>query len=163
MDGIYNIDNMVAKTSQEHHIITKYIAEFNSKYKIRDKEFFKGIAAFFDFLEKDLLRHFRFEEIVIFPASMIGESKYGNILMVMSLQKEHGMIENQLQVLMTEIKDLKTSHGKLSNELIDKIKLFFDALKAHCKREMTDLFPMIDANAKSKALLEIYIKEMDKA
>ena len=100
MDGIYNIDNMVAKTSQEHLIITKYIAEFNSKYKNRDKEFFKGIASFFDFMEKDLLRHFRFEEVVIFPASMMGDSKYGNVLMVMSLQKEHGIIENQLQVLM---------------------------------------------------------------
>jgi hemerythrin-like domain-containing protein len=162
MDGIYNINNKVAKIAHEHHIIIKYIAEFNNRYKSKDKEFFKGIASFFDFLEKDLLGHFRFEEVVIFPASMIGESKYGNILMVMSLQKDHGMIESQLQVLISEIKGLKTSQEKLSNELIDRIKLFFDALKAHCKREMTDLFPMIDANTKSKALLEIYIKEMDK-
>ncbi len=160
MDGIYNIDNMVTKISKEHHIIIKYIAEFNNRYKTRDKEFFKGIASFFDFLEKDLLSHFRFEEVVIFPASMIGESKYGNILMVMSLQKDHGRIENQLQILISEIKGLKTSHDKLSNELIDRIKLFFDTLKAHCKREMTDLFPMVDANTKSKALLEIYLKEM---
>lgn len=163
MDGIYNIDNMVSKVSKEHHIIIKYIAEFNNKYKTRDKEFFKGIASFLDFLEKDLLSHFRFEEVVIFPASMIGESKYDNILMVMSLQKDHGMIENQLQVLMADIKALKTSHEKLSNELINRIKDFFELLKIHTKREMTDLYPMIDVNTKSKSLLEVYIKEMDKA
>lgn len=163
MDGIYNINNMVAKIAKEHLIITKYVAEFNKKLKTRDKEFFKGIVSFFDFLEKDLLSHFRFEEVVIFPASIIGESEYGNVLMVMSLQKEHGTIENQLQVLMSEIKGLKASHEKLSNKLIDKIKDFFELLKAHAKREMTDLFPMVDANAKSKALLEIYIKEQDNA
>ncbi|MDA3898608.1 MAG: hemerythrin domain-containing protein [Desulfobacteraceae bacterium] len=163
MEGIYNINNKVAKIAKEHEIIIKYVVEFNKKLKARDKEFFKGIVSFFDFLEKDLLSHFRFEEVVIFPASLIGESKYGNVLMVMSLQKEHGTIENQLQVLISEIKGLKDSHEKLSNELINKIKDFFELLKTHAKREMTDLFPMVDANAKSKALLEIYIKEMDNA
>ena len=163
MDGIYNIDNMVAKIAKEHEIITKYIAEFNKKLKNKDKEFFKGIASFFDFLEKDLLQHFRFEEVVIFPASIVGEAKYGTVLMVMTLQKDHGMIENQLLILISEIKKLKSSHEKLSNELLDRIKQFFEVLKTHCKREMTDLYPMIDINPKSKALLEIYLKEMDKA
>ena len=161
MEGIYNINNKVAKIAKEHEIIIKYVVEFNKKLKTRDKEFFKGIVSFFDFLEKDLLRHFRFEEVVIFPASLIGESQYGNTLMVMTLQKDHGTIENQLQVLMSEIKDLKASHEKLSNELIDKIKVFFELLKTHTKREMTDLYPMIDVNTKSKSLLEVYIKEMD--
>jgi len=161
MNGIYNIINMTAKLSREHKIITEYIAKFNNSYKNKDKEFFKGIASFFNFLEKDLLQHFRFEEVVIFPASMIGEPKYGNILMVMSLQKEHGMLENQLQLLTSELKGLKLSREKLSNELIDRIKLFFDALKTHAKREMTDLYPMIDANSKSKALLEVYLKEIN--
>ena len=55
MDGVYNIDNMVAKIAREHQIITKYVAEFNNRYKTKDKEFFKGIASFFDFMEKDLL------------------------------------------------------------------------------------------------------------
>ncbi len=160
MDGIYNIDNMVAKIAKEHKIITKYVVEFNNKLKTRDKEFFKGISSFFDFLEKDLLLHFRFEEVVIFPAAIVGESKYGNVLMVTTLQKEHGMLENQLQLLISELNDLKKNHQKLSNELIDKIKLFFDALKTHAKREITDLYPMIDANPKSKALLEVYAKEM---
>jgi hemerythrin-like domain-containing protein len=161
MDGIYNIDNMVAKIAKEHQIITKYVAEFNKRYKTKDKEFFKGIASFFDFMEKDLLRHFQFEEVVIFPASMMGDSKYGNILMVMSLQKEHGIIENQLQVLISELKDRKASHQKLSNELVDRLKDFFELLKNHTKREVTDLYPMIDENSKSKALLKVYIKEMD--
>ncbi|PIP41264.1 MAG: hypothetical protein COX19_04020 [Desulfobacterales bacterium CG23_combo_of_CG06-09_8_20_14_all_51_8] len=160
MEGVYNINNQVAKIAGEHLLITRYVAEFNKKLKDRDQKFFKGLAAFFDFLEKDLLAHFRFEEVVIFPASLVGESTYGNVLMVMTLQKEHGILESQFQSLKSDLQNLKMTQTPLTNETIEKIKLFFDSLKNHAKREMTDLYPMIDANAKSKALLEIYAKEL---
>jgi len=160
MNGIYNINNDIAKIAREHTLITEYVVSFNKNLKNRDKKFFKGIASFFNFLEKELLSHFRFEEVVIFPASLVGESKYGHILMVMTLQKEHGMLENQLQLLTAEIKNLQTSHKKLSNELIEEMSGFFDDLKTHAKREMTDLFPMMDANPKAKALIEVYTKEL---
>lgn len=162
MEGIYNIDNPVAKISKEHQIITEYVVKFNKSLKIRDKDFFKGILSFFNFLEKDLLRHFRFEEVVIFPASIAGDPQYGNILMVMSLQKEHGLLENQLQILSAEIYDLKRSREKLSNELINRIRIFLEELKKHAKREMTGLFPMVNANPRSKSLLPIYAEEMNR-
>lgn len=160
MEGVYNINNHVSKIAGEHLLITRYIATFNKKLLERDKQFFKGLAAFFEFMEKDLLSHFRFEEVVIFPASLVGESAYGNVLMVMSLQKEHGILETQFEALNSELQGLKTNHSLLTNEMIDKIKLFFDLLKNHARREMTDLYPMIDVNTKSKALLEIYAKEL---
>lgn len=161
MNGIYNIDNQVAKIAREHKIITDYVVKFNKSLKIRDKKFFKGIATFFHFLEKDMLNHFRFEEVVIFPASVVGESQYGNIITVMSLQKEHGMFEHQIKLLHDEIQGLQQAREKLTNDLIDRIKQFLDEFKTHAKREMTDLYPMIDANPKSRALLEIYAKEMN--
>jgi len=161
MNTIYHLNSRVEKISQEHKIIIDYVAKFNKSYKEQDEEFFKGIATFFNFLEKDLLAHFRYEEVVIFPASITGESNYGNTLMVMSLQKEHGLLENQLQCLIDELKIVKSSHEKLTSELIEKIKLFIDALKTHAKREMTDLYPMLNDSAKCKALLEVYAKDIE--
>lgn len=160
MNGIYDVNTRVEKLSNEHKIIIDYVAKFNKSYKDRDKEFFKGLITFFKFLEKDLLAHFRYEEVVIFPASIMGEFSYDNTLMVMTLQKEHGLLESQLQGLTGELKALKSSHEKLSSDLMEKIKTFMDDVKAHAKREMTDLYPMLNANAKCKALLEIYIKEV---
>ena len=160
MNGIYQVNSRVEKLSNEHKIIIDYVAKFNQSYKEQDKEFFKGLATFFNFLEKDLLAHFRYEEIVIFPASIVGEANYGNTLLVMSLQKEHGILENQLQCLKDELKALQSSHEKLSHEMIEKIRTFIDALKNHSKREMTDLYPMLNASAKSKALLDVYAKEI---
>ena len=162
MEGSYNSDNAVAKISKEHKIITEYVIKFNKSLKIRDKEFFKGILTFLNFLETDLLQHFRFEEVVIFPAAIAGDPQYGNILMVMSLQKEHGLLENQLQILSAEINALKISREKLSNELIERIRIFLEELKKHAKREMTDLFPMVNANPQSKSLLPIYAEEMNR-
>ncbi|MCD6584433.1 MAG: hemerythrin domain-containing protein [Desulfobacteraceae bacterium] len=160
MDGIYNINNDIAKIAKEHKLITEYVVSFNKSLKSRDKQFFKGIASFFNFLEKELLAHFRFEEVVLFPAALIGEPKYGHILMLMTLQKEHGILETQLQLLTAKIKHLQTSQKKLSNELIEEMRIFLDDLKIHAKREITDLFPMMDANPKVKALIEVYAKEM---
>ncbi|MDO9263272.1 MAG: hemerythrin domain-containing protein, partial [Desulfosalsimonadaceae bacterium] len=99
MNGIYQVNSRVEKLSNEHKIIIDYVARFNKSYQEQDKEFFKGLATFFNFLEKDLLAQFRYEEIGIFPASIVGEANYGNTLLVMSLQKEHGILENQLQCL----------------------------------------------------------------
>ena len=160
MNGIYQVNSRVEKLSNEHKIIIDYVARFNKSYQEQDKDFFKGLVTFFDFLEKDLLAHFRYEEIVIFPASIVGESNYGNTLMVMSLQKEHGLLENQLQCLRNELKALQSSREKLTQELIERVRAFIDALKDHAKREMTDLYPMLNANTKSKALLDVYAKEI---
>jgi hemerythrin-like domain-containing protein len=161
MNGIYNVNTRLEKLSNEHKIIIDYVGKFNKSYKDRDKEFFKGLANFFNFLEKDLLAHFRYEEVILFPASIMGESNYGNTLMVMTLQKEHGIMEHQLQNLVVELKALQSSREKLSSALIEKVKAFIDFLKTHAKREMTDFYPMLNANAKSKALLAVYAKEMD--
>ena len=162
METVYNIDNQVAKIAKEHKIITDYVVKFNNSLKNRDKEFFKGISGFFDFLAKDLRGHFLFEEMVIFPAALAGEPAYENILMVMGLQKEHGALEENLDALIFQLNELKTSRQKLTNELINQIKAFFDTLKAHAKLEMTDLFPMVDANPKSKALVEKYAAEVNR-
>ncbi len=160
MDNVYNINNQVAKIAKEHKIITDYVVKFKESLKNRDKKFFKGLATFFDFLEKDLKQHFRFEETIIFPAAISGDTQYDNVLLVLSLAKEHGMFETQLQALQSEIKQIQVSREKLSTDLIDRIKEFLDALKTHAKREITDLFPMVDANPASKDLLQVYATEM---
>ena len=162
METVYNIDNQVAKIAKEHKIITDYVVKFNSSLKNRDKEFFKGIAGFFDFLANDLRGHFLFEEMVIFPAAIAGKPAYENILMVMSLQKDHGVLEENLNALIVQLNDLKINRQKLTTELINQIKAFFDALKAHARSEMTDLFPIVDATPESKALMEKYAAEMNR-
>jgi len=162
MSEIHNVDNMVAKIANEHKIVIDYVAKFNKKHKEKDEQFFNELPSFFSFLEKDMLKHFMYEEVVIFPAAILCNNQCGNALLVLTLQKDHGMIEDQLTLLKTEVDSLESSKAKPSDELIDKIRVFFDLLKTHCRREMTDLYPMLDSNSKFKALLGIYTKELNK-
>lgn len=161
MPDVYNIKNRVEKVAREHQIINDYVVTFNKAHKTKDPEFFKGLVKFFKFLEKDLLGHFRFEEVVVFPAFIVGETTYGNVLMVMGLQKEHGLIEEQLEYLTQEIRRVAKSGESITNKLMNKIKKFIDLLSVHSKREIVDLYPAMNASAKTMAMLNVYIKEMD--
>ena len=162
MTDVYNIKNQVEKIAKEHQLINNYIVTFNKAYKTKDPEFFKGLVKFFKFLEKDLLAHNRFEEVVVFPAFIVGETTYTNVLLVTGLQKEHGILEEQLGHLAQEVRRVAKSGESMTNKLMGKIKNFIDLLAVHAKREMVDLFPAMNENSKAMALLRVYIKEMDK-
>jgi iron-sulfur cluster repair protein YtfE (RIC family) len=162
MSEILNIKNQVGKIAKEHQLINNYVVTFNKAYQTQDPEFFKGLVKFFKFLEKELLAHFRFEEIVVFPAFIAGEASYDNILMVTGLQKEHGILEERLEYLIQEIRRIATSGKPMTNKLMSRIKKFIDLLSVHAKRELVDLFPVMNENVKSMEMLKVYIKEIDK-
>jgi len=163
MTEVFNIKNPVEKISKEHQLINDYVVTFNKAYQSKDPEFFKGLVKFFKFLEKDLLAHFRFEEVVVFPAFIVGETTYNNILMVTGLLKEHGIMEEQLEYLVKEIRRVALSGEPMTSKLINKIKRFIELLSVHAKIELVDLFPAMSENFKSMEMLKVYIKEMDKA
>jgi hemerythrin-like domain-containing protein len=160
MNEVNNIINTMTKISKEHKIITDYVSLFNTKLKEKDREFFEGLNAFIGFLKKDLLKHFHMEELIFFPAAILGERAYDTTLMVMNLQKDHGILENQLKSLIDDIKDRKLNPENIEDELMEKIKGFFDALKIHAKREFIELYPMINENPRSKALMKSYFEEI---
>jgi len=160
MTEVFNIKNPVEKISKEHQLINDYVVTFNKAYQSKDPEFFKGLVKFFKFLEKDLLAHFRFEEVVVFPAFIGGETTYNNILMVTELLKEHGIMEEQLEYLVKEIRRVAVSGDPMTNKLMNKIKKFIDLLSVHAKIELVDLFPAMSENVKSIEVLEVYIKEL---
>ncbi len=160
MNEIHDIANAVAKISKEHKIITDYVLVFNTKLKVKDQEFFNGLNGFIAFLKKDLLKHFRFEELIFFPAAILGEKAYDTTLMVMNLQKDHGLLESRLNAVIHDIKDQKLTPENTKDEHIEQIKGFLDALKVHAKRELVELYPMLDGNPRSKALMKSYFEEI---
>jgi len=119
MTEVFNIKNPVEKISKEHQLINDYVVTFNKAYQSKDPEFFKGLVKFFKFLEKDLLAHFRFEEVVVFPAFIVGETSYNNILLVTGLLKEHGIIEEKLEYLAQEIR--RVARSGICPDCIEKL------------------------------------------
>jgi iron-sulfur cluster repair protein YtfE (RIC family) len=162
MSSIPSVSNIIAKLSGEHKIITDYVVKYNEKLKQKDEEFFNTLNEFLDFLKQDLLKHFEIEELVFFPAAILGAPSYETTLMVMSLQKEHGSLEKQLQLLIKELKDSGVTRDRFNDMGQELFKNFFEQLKIHAKRELIELFPMIDENPRSRSLIKSFAEELKK-
>jgi iron-sulfur cluster repair protein YtfE (RIC family) len=154
MTEIFNIDNPVLKLSKEHQLINDYAVRFSKNKKNPDEAFLKDLQTFLSFLKKDLERHFRMEELVLFPAAINGIPSYATTLLVLNLQKEHGMLENELKTILALEKHIKEESGR--QKILSKTGKFIEDLKNHARVEMTELFPMIDASGKCMALLNEY-------
>jgi iron-sulfur cluster repair protein YtfE (RIC family) len=155
---IHNIDNPVLKISNEHKIISDYAARF-SKNRIKpDPAIEKDLPTFLNFLKKDLTRHFRLEELIFYPAALNGDPSYATCLMVLNLTREHGILETRLKAIQAVEK--RMDEPKDRKVLLEKLSIFFEDLKDHARREITELFPLMDANRQCTALLKQYADEV---
>jgi hemerythrin-like domain-containing protein len=158
MTEIQNVDNLVLRISNEHKIIADYVARFTKNRVKPDRVFIDDLQTFLGFLKRDLNHHFKMEELIFYPAALNGDPSYATSLMVLNLTREHGILETRLKAIQAVEK--RVEKGKDREVLLDKLGNFFDALKDHARREITELFPMIDANPKCMALLKRYEKEV---
>ncbi|MGM0453385.1 MAG: hemerythrin domain-containing protein [Thermodesulfobacteriota bacterium] len=158
MQGSKNIDNAIAKLSQEHKLIADYVAKFSKGKSQKDKAFFAQLNQFIEFLKKDLLKHFELEEYVFFPAAVNGSPSYDTALLVLNFQKEHGILEKELEAILARQNEI--GPGKLDAALLKSIGSFFEKLKVHAKRELIELFPLIDENDHCKSLVRQYLDEI---
>lgn len=155
---ILRIDNIVLKLSKEHKLINDYAVRFSRNLKNPDSVFMDDLKSFLDFLQVDLNRHFRMEELIFFPAALNGHPSYETSLLVLNLQKEHGTLETMLKAIQTSQIHLK--EGKDLEKLLREIVDFMDILKRHARLEVEELFPMIDANENCLALIKKYADEV---
>lgn len=158
MPELYNIDNPVLRISNEHKIITDYAARFSKNRENPDPAFEKDLQSFLKFLKKDLKQHFRLEELIFYPAALNGDPSYATSLLVLNLTREHGIFETRVKAILAVEKRLDDEKRRTS--LMEQIGNFFDDLKDHARREIIELFPLIDANARCTALLKQYIQEV---
>lgn len=158
MTADQNINNVIARLSNEHKIIADYAVKFSKGRARADAEFFSGLHSFLDFLKKDLLNHFETEEMVFFPAAVNGSAAYETTLLVLKLQKDHGMLEKELEHVLA-LRD-KAAPGKADPVLINTLGVFFDSLKLHSKREFMELYPLINEDRRCKLLVKQYLHDM---
>lgn len=159
MTQIQNIDNVVLKLSREHQIISDYVVRFFRNMKTPDPAFQEELRSFLGFMNKDLTRHFVMEELLFFPAALNGAPSYETSLLVLTLQKEHGSLETRLKAIQAMEKRVKEE--KARDAALKKIGDFLTALKNHARREVTELFPLINENEQCMALLKEYVAQMN--
>lgn len=148
------INNIVLKLSKEHKLINDYAGTFARNMKNPDPAFMKDLQSFLAFLENDLIKHFRLEERLFFPAAVNGAPSYETTTLVLNLQKDHGILETRLKAISRANKRLTGQNP--DDPVMGTISRFLEALKTHARLEVTELFPLINANKTCLALLKEY-------
>ena len=158
MEKIQNIESSIASLSEEHKLMTEYVAKFTKGKKEKNAAFFSDLSAFMNLLEKDLHTHFELEELAFFPAILNGTPAYDSTIFVLALQKEHGVLETRLSIILNNRDAIAA--GRIDDPVIEEIDAFLRLLNVHAKRELSELFPMISENIKCRALLLRYINDV---
>jgi hypothetical protein len=97
-----SVNNPILKLSNEHRIIMNYVVRLEKALEEGD---YSGLVASWKAVEVDFQReiqaHFSLEERVIFPSALLGLSTAESVVLVLSLQKEHGIVEGLLAEIVT--------------------------------------------------------------
>lgn len=149
-----NVNNPILKQSQEHKIILNYVARFDQALMDNKKEelvaMIRTISSFF---QKDLKNHFKMEEKIFFPAVILGNGSEESVTMILELQKDHGMMEKEMERILDVVQLGKTHSANVDKPLLELFEPFLHDIKDHARREVEELFPLIDTSDECKALV----------
>lgn len=154
-----NIDNVVLTLSKEHKIIKNYVIECRKMLESQGHEYdTRNLGILFEFMAKDLIAHFRFEEDVLFEAALSGEQDHSLAELVRALKEDHVMIHDHIEELISEIKILIAQNKHVDQPANEKINLLIQLIKNHARNEMVNLFPVIDSDPSKIRVLNKLLK-----
>ena len=150
----------LARLDNEHKLILTYRGRFadmlaeNDLTRVHDK-----LQALATPLAREIKDHFRFEEDYIFPAALAATSFPEITKLVLSLQKEHGIIERELG----EIFELATGTGdctpSVAGEIVRRANRLMPIICDHCARESSDLAALFRTNNEVMVYLTRLLQE----
>jgi iron-sulfur cluster repair protein YtfE (RIC family) len=171
-ERVMRIDNVVLTLSKEHKIINDYVIEYRKMLENPDHDLqVQDLDTLFDLMERDLIRHFQFEEQIIFAAVLAGEQNSTIVNTVDVLQREHGVMLEQLNSLIADLKMLlkeqqNVEHDSTEKDVLNgsathakptpirgKIDSFMDLMKKHARNEIENIFPVIDSDHEKMSCL----------
>lgn len=142
------IDNVVLTLSKEHKIITDYAITCREMLDGFGNEYLtQTLFTLFSYMENDLRKHFHFEEQILFQTALSGIPKDQYIqTLVKSLEEDHEWLLEELDQISSELKSLLKSLKNIDKLLEDRIGVFMKRLRDHSRKEIKELFPLIDAD-----------------
>ncbi|WP_027358983.1 hemerythrin domain-containing protein [Desulforegula conservatrix] len=149
------IDNVVLELSNEHKIITDYAITCREMLEGFSNEYLtQTLSTLFSYMENDLNNHFNFEEQVLFQAALSGTSTDTEIpKLVKEFNEDHAWFLTEVEHISSQLKSLLKGQKNIDDIAKGRIEIFMARLKAHSRKEMKDLFPLIDNDEdKIKAL-----------
>jgi len=142
-----NINNVILKNSNEHKIILDYVAKYDQLLQAQDFGLLqRQMTATVEAMLRDLADHFAAEEKYFFPAALAGCANPADIVLVLQLQKEHGVLETELAWISEKLGRAGSQRNtEPARDFYRQVAGFLNRLKDHARLEIVSLFPLIDA------------------
>lgn len=140
--------------SKEHTQVFNYLDTFKSYLKRGNTDFtVKDVKKTLTRFEKDIKDHFKLEEEVLFPAALVCMPSLEVIDQILSLQKEHGYFEKDLETLLI-LAGKYQKRKALIHAISALLKSFIGMMKAHARVEIEEIFHKMDNTNRCKKLIK---------
>lgn len=152
------IRQAVEKQSREHEHIFLKAAHFDrSLLENRYSDIYVMIRSLTSLMELDLMKHFDQEEQLFYPAALLGVPDYEMTQLVLALQKDHGMLIREFELIRDEAVRMQEGHA-LDEKLVQRFKEFLAHLQNHARWEADIFFPKLDKSAEAHAAMEAILR-----
>lgn len=139
------IDNVVLTLSKEHKIITNYVITYREMIEGFGSEYLaQTLSTLFSYMENDLSIHFNFENQILFRAALSTGNEIQGL--IQELEKDHAWLLTEVDHISSYLKCLLKSQKNIDETIKVRIDIFIEKLKNHSRKEMKDLFPLIDSD-----------------
>ncbi|HDQ45695.1 MAG TPA: hemerythrin domain-containing protein [bacterium] len=143
------------KASKEHVIVNQYVSKLKAVLESEDGIRLRQAVAT---LEADLTDHFNLEERILFPTALLCLPSLEMADRILGLTREHGVFESDVQAILHVVRSPETDRA-IPPELKTRVQDFIDRLDAHARIEMDDLFPKMDRDKRSLAVIRDLLTE----
>lgn len=147
------MENIVQRTAAEHKIVLRYMVALKEMVAVPGSPLaLAELDAILGLMQRDLRTHFDIEEKIFFKIGLthLPTDHHG---LIAELTREHTLLNRQLEQLMDSVQ-VTQGHGVAGGDgLRETIEGFLALLKEHARKEITDLFPVLEANAEVKSTL----------
>ena len=133
---------------EDHEDVSEYLENLEEVLGfLHEEETWSKIKPIEDFLKRNLVEHFEFEEKIVFPAILSGCATPESIKLILELQREHGIMLKGFEEFQKITSENVLPLDKETNVRLNVVgRDIIDSLLAHASKEDDELLPILKKN-----------------
>jgi hemerythrin-like domain-containing protein len=133
---------------KEHEKVSEFLEDMREVMSfLHDKEAWSKLKPIEDFFQERIVKHFEFEEKIVFPAILSKAAAPETIKLILELQREHGIILTKLEEFQRiASKSVIPPDEKTEAELNLVARKIIDMLLMHASKEDDHMLPILEKN-----------------
>lgn len=147
-------NNFILARSQEHKMILETVGEMEACLKFSSaKELIHTLKNLIEAFKRKLLLHQKMEEQVIFSAGLETIPSEKVIVLILQLQREHGIFEATIDSVIDKLWNFdEEDRNRIAIQ--KELENFIIQIKKHSLMEIKNLFPILSQNPRCKQLID---------